>query len=101
MASKGSSMDGILAALRWTSVELVLFLVVALFLFVVPLDFGGQGLQLLLYKVLLFSGSQLHAMVVRKWFFPYIDFSYDISAHKKYMVIAPHMGAAYVYSQGG
>jgi len=63
-------------------------------------DTSPMGLALFMYKALLFSASQLHAMLTRKLFFPYIDFQYA-SDGSKAMIIAIHVISAYVYAAGG
>jgi hypothetical protein len=59
-----------------------------------------MGVALFLYKALLFSASQVHAMIMRKLFFPYLDFS-TAEIGSKALIIALHIMAAYVYAQGG
>lgn len=82
-------------------IEIFIMAVIALLLFVVGMaDTSPMGLALFLYKVLLFSASQVHAIIVRKVFFPYIDFKEGKPMHQA-IVIAIHLGAAYLYAAGG
>ena len=94
-------MDEFWFACRRIWMEVLGMIIIGILLFVLKLsDTTSVGLALFMYKALLFSASQVHAMATRKFFFPYIDFRYaNIGAQS--MVIALHLAAAYVYSQGG
>jgi len=82
-------------------VELIIMAIIGILLFALGLsDTSPIGHALFLYKILLFSASQVHAIVVRKAFFPYIDFNAGKSMHQA-MIIAIHVGAAYLYAVGG
>jgi hypothetical protein len=74
---------------------------IALALFALPVRIERQGLELFLFKVLLFSASQIHAHATRKLLFPYIDFSVSKNRINLVMVIAIHVMAAYLYAEGG
>ena len=78
--------------------EIVVLLSVGAVLFWMP-EIQRQGLQLFLYKVLLFSASQVHAHATRKIMFPYIAFNKS-DAMDKALVIALHIAAAYLYAEG-
>jgi len=56
--------------------------------------------RLFMFKVLLFSASQIHAHITRQLIFPYINFK-TADNKQKLMVIAIHISAAYLYAQGG
>ena len=84
-------------------VELGGMVVIGTLLFL--LGMGGKegapaGVALFMYKALLFSASQVHAMITRKIFFPYLDFS-KADPMSKALIIAIHVIAAYVYAEGG
>lgn len=93
----------LITQLKRTWVELLILIGIGTALFLMP-PIEKQGLELLLFKVLLFSASQLHAHILRIWMFPYIDFSdanFSGNNHQKIMTVAIHVTAAYVYSVGG
>jgi cytochrome b561 len=56
--------------------------------------------RLFTFKVLLFSASQLHAHIVRQLVFPYVNFR-TCGASLRWIVVAIHVAAAYLYAQGG
>jgi len=82
-------------------VEVGTMIVLMALLFVFNLSAAApMGVALFLYKALLFSASQVHAMILRKVFFPYLDFA-TAETGSKALVIVLHIMAAYVYAQGG
>jgi len=94
-------MSELIFTLKRIWMELMGLAIIGLLLFVLGLsDTSPMGLALFMYKGLLFSASQTHAMITRKLFFPYINFQYA-SIGEKSMIIAIHVTAAYVYAQGG
>lgn len=64
-------------------------------------DFNHVGLQLFLYKILLVSGSIVHAHISRHLLFPYIKFNTEKDPMKKLMVIALYVSIIWAYAQGG
>lgn len=87
--------------LKRISIELTAMVVIVLLLFYFGLSSSSSmGAALLMYKALLFSASQVHAMITRKVFFNYINFS-EADLGSKAMIIAIHVASAFVYSQGG
>jgi heme/copper-type cytochrome/quinol oxidase subunit 4 len=80
--------------------QLGVMIIIGIALFLMP-PIPKQGLELFLYKILLFSASQVHAHLVRLLMFSYIDFSTEEDKYHKLMVIAIHVAAAYVYGVGG
>jgi hypothetical protein len=79
--------------------EIVVMIFIGGVLFLLP-NIERQGLQLLLYKILLFSASQVHAHATRQIMFPYINFV-ESNNMSKAMVISLHVAAAYLYAAGG
>jgi len=57
--------------------------------------------RLFMFKVLLFSASQIHAHIARQLLFPYIDFKKNADSKQKLMIIVIHAASAYLYAQGG
>ena len=94
-------MNAVLSFLSRVKLEILLLVSVALALFVFPLHVERQGLHLFLYKVMLFSASQAHALLARKALFPYLDFKAETDGWSKAMAIAVHVSAAYLYAEGG
>lgn len=70
-------------------------------LWLVPWQPSSTGLQLFLYKVVLFSASQLVAYISRKVMYPYIDFGAETDPVRKGLVLVYHASAAYVFASGG
>lgn len=93
-------MERFLAQLKRTWVEICVLAAIGIALFLMP-PIIKQGLELFLYKILLFSASQLHAFILRLWMFPYIDFSSTDNKYHQLMAIVIHVSAAYVYGVGG
>jgi hypothetical protein len=93
-------LENVLVQFKRTRLQLGILFVIGVSLFLLP-PIEKQGLELFLYKILLFSASQVHALLVRMWMFPYIDFSSEDDKYHKLMVIAIHVAAAYVYGVGG
>jgi hypothetical protein len=93
-------LTNILVQFKRTRLQLGILFVIGVALFLLP-PIEKQGLELFLYKILLFSASQVHALLVRMWMFPYIDFSACSDNYHKILVIAIHVAAAYVYGVGG
>jgi len=89
------------AAFKRIWLELLMLAIIGLVLFLLPVRIERQGLEVLLYKVMLFSASQVHAHATRKFFFPYIDFRTSEEKVHQIMVIALHVMAAYLYAEGG
>jgi len=82
-------------------VELVILGVLSLILFFLKgIDMRPIGAALLLYKVILFSASQIHALAMRKVLFGYIDFKVA-PIGQQIMAIVLHASAAFVYATGG
>lgn len=92
--------ENVLVQFKRTRLQLGILFVIGVTLFLMP-PIAKQGLELFLYKILLFSASQVHALIVRMWMFPYIDFSSEEDPYHKTLVIAIHVAAAYVYGVGG
>ena len=90
----------VLVQFKRTRLQLGILFIIGVSLFLLP-PIEKQGLELFLYKILLFSASQVHALLVRMWMFPYIDFSHEKDPYHKTLVIAVHVAAAYVYGVGG
>lgn len=90
----------VLVQFKRTRLQIGILCVIGISLFFLP-PIEKQGLELFLYKILLFSASQVHAHLVRIWMFPYIDFSTERDRFHQAMVIAVHVMAAYVYGVGG
>ena len=90
----------ILMQMKRVWLEITILTFIGLVLFLLPIRIERQGLELFLYKILLFSASQVHAHATRKLFFPYIDFNKS-DRMKQTMVIAIHVMAAYLYAEGG
>ena len=81
--------------------DLFLFAGIFLTLFLLPGHSERQGLELFLYKMLLVSAGFLHAHIIRKIAFPYIDFrTSKIAAHKA-MVIVLYTIIIFSYARGG
>jgi len=93
-------LERLLIQLKRTWLEILILIGIGTALFLIP-SIEKQGLELLLYKILLFSASQMHALILRLWMFPYIDFSSGDNRYHQLMAIAIHVTAAYVYSVGG
>lgn len=55
----------------------------------------------LVFKALLVNAGALHAHLMRKAFFPYIDFARDGDALNKIMVIALYVTVIFSYARGG
>jgi hypothetical protein len=87
--------------LRRVLFEIVLLTLIGGVLFLLPVEIKKQGLELFLFKVLLFSASQIHAHLTRKLIFPYINFRSSAQKTHQWMVVALHLGAAYLYGVGG
>jgi hypothetical protein len=81
--------------------ELILLSFLILILWALPWQPASTGFQLFLYKMVLFSASQLVAYVSRKIMYPYIDFSTSPDTSHKALVIVFHASAAYVFASGG
>jgi hypothetical protein len=79
--------------------EITVLVIIGVILFLLP-NIERQGLQLFLYKILLFSASQVHAHATRQIMFPYINFV-ESNNMSKAMVISLHVAAAYLYAAGG
>ena len=94
-------MERLLIQLKRTWLEILILVAIGIALFLMP-PVTKQGLELFLYKILLFSASQLHAFILCLWMYPYIDFSSTTTdAYQKILRIAIHVSAAYVYGVGG
>lgn len=89
----------VLDFLKRTWIELCLLALIGVLLYNASL-ISHPALQLFLFKVMLFSASQVHAMIMRKLFFAYIDFSKGDPSSRA-LVIAIHVSSAYLYAQGG
>lgn len=59
------------------------------------------GFQLVLFKGLLVSAGVIHAHIVRKLLFPYIDFSKTKDVQQKLMVIVIYAVIIFAWSRGG
>jgi len=90
----------LITQLKRTWIEICVLVAIGIVLFLMP-PVSKQGLELFLYKILLFSASQLHAFILRIWMYPYIDFSSADNKYHQLMAIAIHVTAAYVYGIGG
>lgn len=76
---------------------LAIFLVLLFFLMA-----GTEGaIQLILLKGLLVSAGVIHAHIIRKLMFPYIDFNKSKDVMQKAMVIVIYAVVIFAWSRGG
>jgi hypothetical protein len=61
----------------------------------------NQALDLLLYKVLLVSGGFLHAHIVRKLAFPYVNFKTSKNKMHQAMIVGLYLTIIWAYARGG
>lgn len=81
--------------------DLILFSGIFLVLFLLPVHFERQGLELLLFKMLLVSAGFLHAHILRKLAFAYIDFRKEKYQLNKALVIGLYLVIIWAYARGG
>lgn len=83
--------------------DFILFLLIIAF-------FVGRGyfftientaLDLLFYKAMLVSAGFLHAHIVRKLAFPYIDFQYSAKHMHLVMIVGLYITIIWAYARGG
>lgn len=92
--------DGI-ARIKW---ELLFFLLNLATLAGLPLlhvTMTSRAAEDLVFKALLVNAGALHAHLMRKAFFPYIDFANEGEALNKAMVIALYVTVIFSYARGG
>lgn len=89
------------ARIKW---ELLFFLLNLATLAGLPLlhvTLTSHAAEDLVFKALLVNAGALHAHLMRKAFFPYIDFANEGEALNKAMVIALYVTVIFSYARGG
>lgn len=61
----------------------------------------NPALSLFLFKALLVSGGIIHAHIIRKFFFPYIDFKESTDPYHKLLVIVIYAVVVMAWASGG
>jgi hypothetical protein len=61
----------------------------------------NQALDLLMYKVLLVSAGFIHAHIVRKLAFPYVDFKTSKNKMHQAMIVGLYLTIIWAYARGG
>ena len=79
----------------------VLFLFLVLLFLITSTGTQAYGFQLILLKGLLVSAGVIHAHIVRKIMFPYIDFNRSKDPLHKAMVIGLYLAIIFAWSRGG
>jgi cbb3-type cytochrome oxidase subunit 3 len=87
--------------LKRTILDVFLLISIGVVLFVLPVQIERQGAELFLFKVLLVSAGTVHAHILRKLFFPYINFRETKNKYHAIMVIALYLVVIWAYSRGG
>ena len=77
----------------------ILIIIGAIFFIAIPDTMGG--LQMFLFKALLVSAGVMHAHIVRKLLFPYIDFNKTRDQMQKLMVVVIYAVIIFAWSRGG
>lgn len=94
-------MKTLLIELKRVSTELIILAIIAAVLFVWQFDIQRQGLELLLFKMLLVSAGFLHAHIIRKVAFGYINFRYSADSMHKALIVALYVVIIWSYARGG
>lgn len=81
--------------------DFILLVIIGIVLFAVPMDAIRPGAQLFLFKVLCVSAGFLHAHIIRKLAFPYIDFNADPDPYHKVLAIAIYVIVIWSYAHAG
>lgn len=85
---------------RRIGVESIILAAIGVMLFFTGL-ITNPALSLFLFKALLVSGGILHAHIIRKFFFPYIDFKNNEDPYHKLLVIVIYAVVLLCWSSGG
>jgi hypothetical protein len=93
-------MKKIIFQLKRVAFDLCMLAIVGIFLFIFSKDTQGAG-QMFLFKALLVSAGFLHAHIIRKLAFPYIDFNKTKDAQQKWLVIAIYVVVILGWTRGG
>lgn len=80
--------------------DLCLLIIVGIILFLYSSNTQGAG-QMFLFKALLVSAGFLHAHIIRKLAFPYIDFNKTKDTQQKWLVIAIYVVVIMGWTRGG
>lgn len=81
--------------------DILILISIGIILFLVPKIQETYGLGLFLYKMLLVSGGFIHAHILRKVAFPYIDFKNEKDHYNNIMVIVLYVVIIWSYAKGG
>ncbi len=93
-------MNKIIFQLKRVVFDICLLAIVGMVLFIFSKDTQGAG-QMFLFKALLVSAGFLHAHIIRKLAFPYIDFNKTKDIQQKWLVIAIYVSIIFAWSRGG
>ena len=93
-------MSKIIFQLKRVTFDICLLTIVGISLFFFSKDTQGAG-QMFLFKALLVSAGFLHAHIIRKLAFPYIDFAKTEDTMQKWLVIAIYVSIIFAWSRGG
>lgn len=86
--------------LKRVAFDLAVLAVFLILLFFMSAGTEG-GFQLILFKGLLVSAGVIHAHIIRKLMFPYIDFNATKDRMQKLMVIVIYAVVIFAWSRGG
>jgi len=93
-------MNKIIFQLKRVTFDLCMLTIVGIALFVFSKDTQGAG-QMFLFKAMLVSAGFLHAHIIRKLAFPYIDFNKSKDVMQKLLVIAIYVVVIMGWTRGG
>ena len=99
-ATEISFRDGI-HRIKWELVFFLLNLAALAGLPLLHLTMTSRAAEDLVFKALLVNAGALHAHLMRKAFFPYIDFANEGEALNKVMIIALYVTVIFSYARGG